>query len=299
LIFLIRIPFILLFLVCSSLAVFFLSACGNVQNDRGTQQDQTAYGTSQKIINKQGYTVKVKIPILEKNRNLPPLELEEENFDPDQVARMFFRHPERVRRMQKDGTVPVIQYYSDLESDKYLEVYPHGFSYREDRRYDTLLNEKKFSSQQAVTMAKEYIAKHGGLPAGAYLKENSPITYRGKVIGYKIVFTPEPVKGVDFFQNLIMVEITPKGLINYLRTWRTVKRIREDRARPILSPEEALDAFLKINNIAIEEMSLAYFGEVGYKHQPESIPIWIAWVSRNGTKAAQMMIDAYSGRKVP
>lgn len=279
-----------IFILCGLIAVFCLSGCAKTQSENKAKEGY------KKIIKKKGYTVEVTMPFSEKKPLIPPLELKEENFNPDEVMKWFFKYPEEAKKLQKDKRVPVISYYSYKESEKYLEVYPHGLNYHEHIRYP-LSNNKKFSLEEAVSMAKEYIVEHGGLPPVAHLQKASSLSYLPE--GYYLIFTPEPVKGIDFYQNWIKIEITSKGVTNYNRNWRSVKKIKDNHARPILSPEEALSAFLKIDKIAIDELTLAYFGEVGYEHQLESIPIWIAWVRIQGEKESQMYIDAYTGRKLP
>ncbi|MEW6772108.1 MAG: PepSY domain-containing protein [Bacillota bacterium] len=315
---------ILILLLSGLLTAFSLAGCGTEERKRpepkgqAEQKGQVMQKGQKRFIKRGNLTVEVVTPFVEPNPVVPPLEVAEEKFEPDEVMKWFFDHPEQVRRSEAPSLPErIVDYYSYKEPWKHLTVTPRGFWFWDDRYtvgYSKGKDVRSFSQEEAVSMAKKFIAAHGGLPAEHHLQEVRPIVdshyepdssrYKSKLPRepnrYAITFTPPAVKGIPFYQNEITIDVTPDGVAGYTRTWRQVRNVREDKARPIISPEEALTAFLReYKGLAGDRFTLVYYGERPGLSQLEMRPIWLVWAGPEGNKSVQGKIDAYTGQGYP
>jgi len=69
------------------------------------------------------------------------------------------------------------------------------------------------------------------------------------------------------------------------------KKVKDNQAPTILSPVELLDKILETSNgkIAIDELSLAYYGKEDYQSQSMCVPVWMALDKNQWEKEAHLI----------
>jgi hypothetical protein len=97
---------------------------------------------------------------------------------------------------------------------------------------------------EAWQTAREFVRRHGGLPANAVLARVFPLepTTDGRAAAYCFYLTPRPlnINGFGFLDHGITVLVRNHQVVYYRRCWYTPRDIIKNEARPVIPARDVL-----------------------------------------------------------
>ena len=168
------------------------------------------------------------------------------------------------------------------------------------------------SKQEAITIAKNFIEEHGGLPEDSYLESVMPVVWikegSTSVDGFIIKYgrKHDNMKICGYAGDGIVIEVGANGDVRYFyKLWRNIART-SGKKYVTISAKECLEKALpqiqrliKGDRYTISNMELVYYSESFNKEQREIIPAWkIDIADPQGRADDHVFIDATSGKLI-